>query len=145
MNQNNYQNIVFDTNALVSAAIIPASISRRALLQAAGSFQLIHSAATWDELSEVIARKKFDRYFSGDSRSEFLLLIARISRIMQTSTLITDCPDPKDNKFLELAVDGEAKIIVSGDAHLTNMHPFREIAIVTPAEFMRITSHSKQD
>jgi hypothetical protein len=43
MNQNNYQNIVFDTNALVSAAIIPASVSHiyPVILQKSSSYQYI--------------------------------------------------------------------------------------------------------
>jgi putative PIN family toxin of toxin-antitoxin system len=138
MNRNSLPNVVFDTNAIISAAIIPASVSRRALLHASESFQLVHSDATWQELSEVITRKKFDRYFNEDGRNEFLLLIARISKITQTATSVTDCPDPKDNKFLELAIDANARIIVSGDGHLKNMHPFRDIAIMTPADFLGI-------
>lgn len=137
MRQISTPRIVFDTNALVSAAILPKSVSRRALLHAAGNLQLVHSEATWRELSEVIGRKKFDRYLSADARSEFLLLMARISEIVQTSSSITDCPDPKDNKFLELAVDANAAIIVSGDGHLKNMHPFRGIAILAAADFIR--------
>ena len=51
-------------------------------------------------------------------------------------TRVTECSDPKDDKFLELAIDGKAQILVSGDSHLRDMHPFRDIAIVTPGEFL---------
>ena len=50
---------------------------------------------------------------------------------------ITVCRDPKDNKFLELAVNGHADMIVSGDADLLALNPFREIPIVTPATFVQ--------
>ena len=67
---------------------------------------------------------------------EFLSLVAQSSEIIQVNTVITDCVDPKDNQFLELAVDADASIILSGDPHLTNMNPFRFIEILGPKEFV---------
>jgi predicted nucleic acid-binding protein len=46
-------------------------------------------------------------------------------------------PDPKDDKFLELAVNGHADMIVSGDSDLLALNPFRDIPIVPPAIFIR--------
>ena len=46
------------------------------------------------------------------------------------------CRDPKDNKFLELAVSGEADFIVSGDQDLLVLNPFRNIEIVTANDFL---------
>lgn len=138
MNPPELPRIVFDTNALISAAILPASVSRQALVRVPMHFQLVHSADTWWELSEVIARRKFDSYLSGDDRSEFLLALARISEFLATSVVVTDCPDPKDNKFLELAVAAGAAMIVSGDGHLRDMHPYRGIAILAPAQLLRL-------
>lgn len=132
--------IVFDTNALISAAILPKSVSRQALLRLPGRYQLVHSMETWWELSVVIQRGKFDRYLPGDGRAEFLMLLARISEFVEAATVITDCPDPKDNKFLALALAAGAALIVSGDGHLRNMHPYRGIDIVTPAGLLHLTS-----
>jgi predicted nucleic acid-binding protein len=50
--------------------------------------------------------------------------------------VIADCRDPKDSKFLELGVDGNASHIISGDADLLILHPFRGISIVTPQGFL---------
>jgi uncharacterized protein len=44
--------------------------------------------------------------------------------------------DPKDDKFLELAVNGHADLIISGDADLLALDPFRGVPIVTPAAFV---------
>jgi len=43
-------------------------------------------------------------------------------------------------KFLELAVNGHADLIVSGDADLLTLNPFRDIPILTPATFMQRTA-----
>ena len=51
--------------------------------------------------------------------------------------IITDCRDPADNMFLELAVEGQADIIISGDNDLLSLNPFRGIKIITAAEFLK--------
>jgi uncharacterized protein len=50
---------------------------------------------------------------------------------------IAACRDPRDDKFLELAINGHADLIVSGDADLLALNPFREVPIVTVAAFVQ--------
>jgi putative PIN family toxin of toxin-antitoxin system len=50
--------------------------------------------------------------------------------------IINICRDPKDNMFLELAIAADASCIISGDNHLLELHPFRDIPILTAAEFI---------
>ena len=69
----------------------------------------------WDWLSEILAA------------AELVAIAERISA----------CRDPKDDKFLELAVNGHADLIVSGDADLLALNPFREIPIITPVAFVQ--------
>ena len=45
--------------------------------------------------------------------------------------------DPKDDKFIELAVNGSASFTITGDKDLLALDPFRDIAIITPAGFLR--------
>jgi putative PIN family toxin of toxin-antitoxin system len=47
------------------------------------------------------------------------------------------CRDPKDDKFLELALNGRADLIISGDADLLVLDQFRNIPIIDPATFGR--------
>jgi len=49
---------------------------------------------------------------------------------------ITVCRDPKDNKFLELAVAAGVSCLISGDKDILELHPFRGIAIVNAVEFL---------
>jgi len=49
---------------------------------------------------------------------------------------IRACRDPRDDKFLELAVNGEADLIVTGDQDLLALHPFRDVPIITPAAYV---------
>jgi putative PIN family toxin of toxin-antitoxin system len=49
--------------------------------------------------------------------------------------ILASC-DVRDNKFLELTVAGQATCIITGDSDLLDLHPFRGISIVTPAQFI---------
>jgi uncharacterized protein len=55
--------------------------------------------------------------------------------IVETENVITECRDPKDNKFLELAVAAQAEILISSDVHLLEMHPFRGVQIMQLSAF----------
>jgi putative PIN family toxin of toxin-antitoxin system len=96
------------------------------------------SAATVEELKQVLARSKFDRYLSAEARSQFATAIARGATVLEPDEAIDACRDPKDNKFLEIAVAGKAAYIISGDKDLLILNPFRGIQIVTPAEFLEM-------
>ena len=61
---------------------------------------------------------------------------------MTLTERVTACRDATDDKFLELAVNGKADVIVSGDADLLVLNPFRGIPIVTPAAFVQGAARS---
>ena len=94
------------------------------------------SDKTIAELDEVLHRGKFDKYVSESQRLEFLSAFVREAEVIDVIDEVTDCRDPKDNKFLELALSGRASHIVTGDADLHVLHPFRGIAIVSPQEYL---------
>jgi len=51
------------------------------------------------------------------------------------SETIAACRDPADDKFLALAVNGRADVIITGDADLLDLHNCRGIPIITLAAF----------
>jgi predicted nucleic acid-binding protein len=48
------------------------------------------------------------------------------------------CRDSKDDKYLELAQDGRARLIVSGDNDLVDLHSFAGVSILSPSEFLKL-------
>ena len=48
------------------------------------------------------------------------------------------CWDPKDDRILELALNADAGVIVTGDMDLLVLNPFRGVRIVTPTEFLAL-------
>ena len=72
--------IVVDTNVLISRLLLPASVSGRAVRQAASAGQLIVSEATMEELATVLGRPKFDPYVSIADRQEFVRILGAFLR-----------------------------------------------------------------
>ncbi|HUZ61074.1 MAG TPA: putative toxin-antitoxin system toxin component, PIN family [Hanamia sp.] len=129
---------VFDINTFISAALIEGSVNDLALDKAFKTGKVIVSEATFAELTEVLFRKKFDKYLTDERRLQILQKLERDTVICEVNITLSDCSDPKDNKFLELAVAANAFCIVTGDKDLLVMHPFRNIAILSSADFLKI-------
>ena|SRR5579872_1829483 len=132
------ERIVIDTNVLVSAALSKHSTPRKVLSIVLEHHSLLVSEETLAELEEVFDRPKLNRYSRIEDRINLLRTLIDKSIIVAINSHITDCPDPEDNKFLELAVDGKATYILSGDRDLLDMNPYRGIRIIPAAEFMQI-------
>lgn len=130
------ERIVADTNSLVSRLLLPESVPAEAVRKAVDKGQLLVSDATFEELADVLSRPKFDRYISVADRQEFIRLLNRIAERVIVTAPVKACRDPKDDKFLEVALNGDADVLISGDRDLLELHPFRGIEIITPREYL---------
>ena len=128
---------VFDTNAIISGLLVPDSKPRRAFDIAQDQGSILISIPILSELNEVLSRKKFDKYLPEEKRKRFLAVLARDAKLIEVTEEIAECRDPKDNKFLEVAVCGNADCIISGDKDLLELNPFRGIAVLNPDEFLK--------
>ena len=129
------ERIVVDTNALISRLLLPTSVPGQAVRKAVEEAQLLVSEATLEELADVLSRAKFDPYITIEERQEYLRRLGRIAEMEPIVHVIRACRDPEDDKFLELAVNGAADLMVTGDDDLLVLHPFRGIPILTPASY----------
>jgi len=133
---------VFDTNVLVSALFSDRSAPGRAFFTALGTGTLLVSEETVTELADVVGRPKFDRYVTAEERGRFVAALVRRAELVEVPAPVVACRDPRDDKFLSLAVSGSASVIVSGDADLLVLHPFRGIPILSPATFLEAVEAS---
>ena len=131
-----HKRFVFDTNVILSASLIAASVPRKALDKARADGRILLSFAAIEELYDVLKRQAFNRYVTEEERLQFLTTLVSEAVLIDITEQITDCRDPKDNRFLELAVYGKADCLISGDADLLDLHPFRGIKIMTPRGFL---------
>ena len=128
--------VVFDTNVLVSAAFRAASPPSLAVRHAAANDVILASTATLSELASTMERSKFDRYASLASRREFVAFIHATVQIVPIRRSVRACRDPADDKFLDVAVNGAAHMIVTGDDDLLALTLFEDIAIISPADYL---------
>jgi len=132
-----FNRIVLDSNVIVSAILKPNSISADALDIAIEYFDIVASKESLDELLDVLKRPKFDKYLSYDSRMEDLRDYISITKKIPVTLEVFDCKDPKDNKFLALAREANALLIVSGDKQdILSMNPYFSIHIIGVREFI---------
>lgn len=130
---------VVDTNVLISAVIRPQGRVGAVLLQLRQkAFLILYSQSLLEELVNVLSRPRFrHKYGIGDDDiATVIRMILLRGEPVEIDEEISVCRDPRDNKFLEVAVAGKADVIVSGDSDLLVLHPFRGIDIIAPADFL---------
>lgn len=130
--------IVFDASVLVSAAFKVDSVPERALLRAHEVDVFALSAAVEAEFIDVFGRPKFAQAIRHDRRAHILALLRDAAVWFEPTVPVTDCRDPKDDKYLELALAAGAETIVSSDDDLLVLHPWRGVRILRPAAYLAL-------
>jgi putative PIN family toxin of toxin-antitoxin system len=130
--------IVVDTNILVSFAIRPSKDFENLFDYLAGHGIALISEATLSELFTVLSREKFRKYIPQDSAVDYVEWYAGIAEHVIVTEDVIACRDPKDDKFLSLAVTGKADCIIAGDSDLLDMIAYDGIPIYRAADFLKL-------
>ena len=103
-----------------------------------GKFEFLYFPEFLEEYAEVTSRPHlWEKYkLRKDEIEATIQTMANRGVLVHIVTKVDVCRDPDDNILLSLALDGKADYIVSGDNDLLVLNPFREIPIITPAEFL---------
>jgi putative PIN family toxin of toxin-antitoxin system len=128
--------LVVDTNVFVSAALKENSVPFLVIRWVDQYDGLLRSAATEQQLLDVL-RRPYIAAATIPSLREGLARMLAAAELVPITERIAACRDPTDDKFLELAVNGHADLILSGDGDLLALNPFRNIPIITPTVFMQ--------
>lgn len=131
--------LVFDTNVLISAVLFPNSIPANVLNWGEKKGVILYSDATLTELLSILQRPKFSKYIDLEDVEGLSIRIKRSWSCISILTRVKLCRDPKDDKFLELAVNGQASHIITGDTDLLILHPFQNVAVLNPRSFWNLT------
>ncbi|MEK7504238.1 MAG: putative toxin-antitoxin system toxin component, PIN family [Patescibacteria group bacterium] len=131
--------VVLDTNVLVSAIVFGGIPQKVLSLVFKGDLTGITSVSLMAELSEVIHKKfPFDKqdleYWEEQMRMDFEVVNPRNS--------LKVARDDDDNRVLEAAITGKCEYIVTGDEDLLSLKKYKNIKILTPAEFFDLVSDS---
>ncbi len=130
--------LVVDTNVFVSAILKVNSLPFHVVDWVDQHGDLLKSSETERQLIDVLARPHIARVTDPSFRADLVKMLAR-AELIAINERITACRDPTDDKFLELAVNGRADMIISGDNDLLILNPFQNIPIITPAAFVQST------
>ena len=133
--------VVVDANiyisALISASGAPALVVNRWL---EGDFDVLVSQPIVEEILRVTAYKRLQKYKRlRESRLEFVALLAEQAIWVEpneTVDVVSD--DESDNRYIECAVSGNARYIVSGDPHLLDVGEYRGIRLISPSDFIAL-------
>jgi putative PIN family toxin of toxin-antitoxin system len=131
--------VVVDTGVLVSALIRPGGTIGDVLrMLRDGRFTPVYSTSMVVEIIDVLSRPKFRAKYGihPDDMTALVNLLRLRGELVVPEKKVAACRDPKDNKFLEAALAGEADNIVTGDDDLLVLHPIEGIDILRPAEFL---------
>ena len=130
------ERVVVDTNVLISSLFFSATTPARAVEKAVAEADLVATTETLRELIEKLLLPKFDRYVRRELREELIQRLFALVEIVEVPQHFQASRDPNDDKFLDAAVSGRADVIVTGDKDLLDLNPFRNVAIVSPAEYL---------
>lgn len=130
------ERVVLDTNVLISAALIAAGNPSTVLRAVLDTSVLVFSNETFEEVATRLSRAKFDGYAGVTLRERFLVELGAVAEWTTITGALRVCRDPDDDAFLETAVAGRADCLVTGNRDLLTLNPFRDVAIITPTDFL---------
>ena len=132
----NNPRVVFDTNVLISAALRELGKPRKTLNWVSRSGVLLFSEETFQELERTLYKPRLLRLLEEYQRRAFLDWMRMRGNFIEVMETVRACSDPDDDKFLELALSGQADYIVTGNIKDFPPSPFEGIPIIRPAEFV---------
>lgn len=127
--------IVLDTNVLI-AALIARGTCHELLEHCVIRHDLITSEFILDELRQKLAEKF--KYLDAMADEAIAVLRSRMKVITPSPLTIPVCRDADDDNVLAVAVEASCDCIVTGDVDLLVLHPYQEIAILSPRAFLDV-------
>jgi putative PIN family toxin of toxin-antitoxin system len=128
--------IIVDTNLWISF-LISRNYTKLDALFSSRKIYLLFSLQLLTEFINVATLTKFRKYFSEEDMDALLAKMKKHAKIIQPTTVVTHCRDPKDNFLLELAIDGKAHFLLTGDNDLLVLKQIGKTSILQIQDFFR--------
>jgi len=126
--------VVIDTNIWISHLLgsLLQDIDEKILSK---EIKVVVSDEMLKELAEVSNRPKFKNIFTSQRMKELFSLLDGYAIIVSPGRKVNACRDEKDNFLLEVALDGKADYLITGDEDLLVLSTFHGTKIIRPKEF----------
>lgn len=129
--------VVLDTNVVASGLLSPFGSSGEIVRMAAsGDIDICYDARILCEYRNVLLRPKFS--FDHVRVEYFLDQIKASGYIVAAKPLIKRLPDADDEPFLEAAVGGKARCLVTGNLKHYQAKKHQDTLVVSPVKFLEI-------
>ncbi len=128
--------VVFDSNIYILAALSVQGPSRAIVkLSEKGWFEVVIADTITDEVRRILQQKLKWPKEKVDLWMDYL---HSLTHRIEVRSHVQDCIDPDDNHVLDCALEADAEIIVTGDNHFLQLHPYRGIKVLTPRAFLEM-------
>lgn len=126
--------VVIDTNLWISF-LFGKKVADLISLIENGEVEVLTDERQIAEIEDVLGRPKIKKLVGSERLSIMRRFLRRKTRQVISKRHIKACRDPNDDYLLEIAVEGKADALVSGDEDLLSLDPFRSVRIVNYREF----------
>jgi putative PIN family toxin of toxin-antitoxin system len=127
--------VIIDTNVLISGYLWVGKPRQAIKIIGATPYELLYCRESLTELVRILA-ERFNL-----APGELIKIVSEIRHngrhvhVMSEESPVVE--DAADNLFINIAIDGGAKTIISGDSHLLKLEKFKEIEIIKVADFLK--------
>ena len=135
------KSIIIDTNLWVSF-LIAKDFNKLDLLIRRKAVKLLFSQNLLEDVVKVLARPKFIKYFSNDEVILLLKFFEDYGELVEVNSNLTLCRDSKDDFLLNLATDGNADYLITGDKDLLILKEIKITKILTFSQFINLFNPS---
>lgn len=127
--------LVLDTNIFISAVLFKGEVSKLVDSWKKSDVKILMSKQVLEEYVKVLSYPKFKL---SEKEIEYIIEeeLLPFVEVIKVASEVSLVKDLDDNKFIALAIDGNANYIISGDAYLLNLKEFEEIKIIPIKEFL---------
>ena len=136
--------VVLDANIYVSSMVNSLGSPKRIILAwHQGAFDVLLSRTILDEVGTVLKYPRIVRRHEQEGEA-----IQRLLKLLENETVIVEPTvvvnvikgDESDNRYLECALEGKARYVISDDKHLLDIGEYKGIIILPPAAFVAVLS-----
>ena len=139
MRKKNNLKLVIDTNIWISF-VISNKLNFLEDIIINKKCTILFSKELLDELEVTIQKPKLKKYFYNNFILEMLEAFEESIEFVDVVSDLNLCRDAKDNFLLNLAIDGNADYLLTGDYDLLEIISIKEIKIITISQFLKIYS-----
>lgn len=130
--------IILDTSFII-ASIISIKDSQILKMAKTGKISLCYSDETFQELVETLKSKNIRKYISNNREvAKFVAWYKYNAKNIIITKEVKICRDPKDDKFIDLALSADAHFIISNDKDLLILESFNNTKILDPEDFLKL-------